>query len=152
IVAQEEGERDVPALPELLDAPGPERGVEVLRKLDPQDQRDADGDVRIAREIEEDLEAEAESQPGAAIRDRARLGSREDGTDEIGESVAEKDLLDEPDDHEGYAERAAPFPSSPENLAAELMHDLPPARQRAGDELGKEADVERVAVKRHEAD
>ena len=38
--------------------------------------------------------------------------------------------------------------SGREHVAAELLHHLRPARQRAGDRLRKEADVERIAVER----
>jgi hypothetical protein len=63
IVAQEQHQRHVPALPEILDAGGAHRCVEVERQLHAEQQAEADGDVRIAGEIEQHLERKAEREP-----------------------------------------------------------------------------------------
>ena len=71
VVAQEARQRHVPALPEILDAGGAERRVEIERQLDAEQQAEADRDVGIAGEVEEDLEPEAERQPGDAVVQRS---------------------------------------------------------------------------------
>ena len=68
VVAQKARQRHVPALPEVQDAGGAERRIEIVRQLDAEQQRHADRDIGIAGEVEEDLESEAESEPGGSIR------------------------------------------------------------------------------------
>ena len=47
-----------------------------------------------------------------------------------------------------HADRELALPARRVDLAAELVHDLRPARQRTGDRLGEERDVERIAAER----
>ena len=55
VVAEPAGERHVPPPPEVLERDGGVRGVEVLRELEAEQERDADGDVRVAGEVGVDL-------------------------------------------------------------------------------------------------
>src|SRR5271165_266953 len=65
ILADPGGKRDVPAAPELGDAAGDVRHVEVLPQTETEHAGDTDCHVGISREVEVDLEREAEnSTPG----------------------------------------------------------------------------------------
>ena len=55
-VAEPVGQGDVPAVPELLDVLADKGLVEVLRGVDAEDLRYADGHAAVARKIEEEVE------------------------------------------------------------------------------------------------
>src|SRR5690606_30823734 len=59
--------------PELADRPRAERGAEVLRQVEPEEPRRPDGEIRVAREVEVDLEREAD-QRQRVDRRRVRAG------------------------------------------------------------------------------
>jgi len=59
IIAQPRGERDVPPAPEFGDRGRFVGGVEVLRKAEAQQQGDADGHIRVTREVAIDLQGVA---------------------------------------------------------------------------------------------
>src|SRR5262245_13071 len=61
IITQELRECDVPALPELLNTAGQKRGCEIPGQADSQQIGRSDGNIRIAREVEIDLEREQHS-------------------------------------------------------------------------------------------
>src|SRR5262249_35899373 len=58
VIAQPPGERDVPPVPDLAKAAAHERGIEVLRHLDPEEAADTDGERAVAGEVEEEIQAE----------------------------------------------------------------------------------------------
>src|SRR6185437_5939194 len=144
VVAQEIHQRDVPALPEILDAGGLERRVEIERQLDAEQQAKPDRDVGIAGEVEQDLDVEGEREPGVTIGDHANLRLRIDRIDIVRDAVGEKDLLDETDGDEADRDRELALPARHIDLAAELLHHLRPAHQRTGENLREEGDIERV--------
>ena len=117
-------------------------------KLHAEQQAKPDRDVRVSREVEQDLENEAEREPGFAVWHRAHVRLRVDRIDDAADRIAENDLLDQPDRDERDAERELALPARRINLPAELVHHLRPARERARDRLREERDVERVAVER----
>ena len=56
VVGEPGGEGDVPALPEVLEVEGEVRTAEVLRQFDAEEEGDAEGEVGVAGEVEEELE------------------------------------------------------------------------------------------------
>src|SRR5256885_2277858 len=56
VIAQPARQRDVPALPELLERACGVRRREVVRETVPEEERDADGDVGVAAEVRVDLD------------------------------------------------------------------------------------------------
>ncbi len=148
IVAQEQHQRHVPALPEILNIGGTERRIEVERQLNAEQQAEADRDVRIAGEVIQNLETEAERQPGFPVRHQTELGLGIDRIEQASDPVAEYDLLEQAHRDEADTEAELALPAGRIYRAAELMHDLGPPRQRPGDRLREKRDVERVAGKR----
>ena len=121
--------------------------VEVLRQHEAEQQRDAERHVGVAGEVEIDLEGEAEGRlPGLGHRhDRSGRGGLEDRIDVGAERVADQHLLREAD---GEQHQAPPDPlggiGPHVGTLVELVHDLAPAHERAGENLREEGDVERV--------
>src|SRR5438094_7176655 len=70
VVAQPAREADVPAVPELLQARRLVRRIEVLRQRVAEQERGADGDVGVAREVAVDLQR-------VAVDAGERLGTAE---------------------------------------------------------------------------
>ncbi|MGY4430365.1 hypothetical protein ACVWWO_002842 [Bradyrhizobium sp. F1.13.1] len=65
-------------------------------------------------------------------------------------AVGDHDFFEQADRDEAGRDAELALPARNVDLPAELMHHLRPARQRAGDRLREEGDVERVAVERIE--
>ena len=76
VVPEPAGERDVPAPPELGDRPRDVRVVEVLQEVEAEHPCQADGHVRVAGEVEVDLQACSRRCPARRARRRGRAGSR----------------------------------------------------------------------------
>ena len=77
VVAEPGGERDVPAPPEVLHGAGDVGIVEVLDELEAQHPPQPDGHVRVAREIEVDLQRVGDrAEPGQAKVSWRRAGRR----------------------------------------------------------------------------
>jgi hypothetical protein len=139
-VAQKARERDVPAPPELAEAQGAIGAVEVLREDEAQEQRDADRDVGVAREVAEDLH-------GVGVGGEQDVGCRvglrdaEDRIDDLArEEVGDRHLLHEADDDERDA--GADGDLARIARALELGQELARADDRAGDDVGEEAQVQ----------
>lgn len=94
VVAEPRGERDVPAAPEFGDVAREIGVVEIAHEAEPEQPRDADGDVRVAREIAVDLEREGH---GADDEGSSRkvFVVVEDAVGEDGAVVRHDDLLEE---------------------------------------------------------
>ena len=88
IVAQELRQRHVPAPPEIDDVDGLVRRIEIERQKDAEHQRNADRHVRVAGEIEIELEGVGErADPGLIERRCGRAkGERNKRLDAIGET------------------------------------------------------------------
>ncbi len=140
-VAQEAAERHVPAAPEVAE---PERAVrrhEVLREDVAHQQREPDRDVRVAGEVAVDLRrVRVGGHPH--VRRAVGLRHREHRVDDRArEVVGDHDLLDqaEPDQRQAGADRDLVRVARRLQLGQELAG----AHDRAGDEVGEEAQVER---------
>ena len=136
----------MPAPPEVA-KPGRAVGAaEVLRKDEPEQQREADRDVRVAGEVAVDLRRIGERREDRVGRE-VRLGHPEDRVDDLaGEHVGDQDLLhqSEPDQHQPGADRDAVRVAGRPQLGQELAR----AHDRAGDEVGEEAEVDRGVEQR----
>ena len=104
---EEAGEGDVPAQPEVDDARRLERRVEVDRQPHPEEQRRPAGHVGIAREVEVDLQGEADRRQPRLQQGRLGAGGGigEDRGDVRGHAVGEHHLLEQPEAEEGDADR-----------------------------------------------
>ena len=97
VVPEPAGQGDVPAPPELRDAAGQVGVVEVLQEREPQHAAHADGHVRIAAEVEVDLQRVGRrAQPGR--QDRAGGGCL-DGLVQQAQVVGQQHLLGKAQDH-----------------------------------------------------
>ena len=81
-----------------------------------------DRNIRIAGEIEEDLEPEAQRKPSRAVVQRGNCGCLVDRVQNLADRVAQSDLFDEAGHDEGYAQCAALFPVVGKRIAAELSN------------------------------
>src|SRR5262249_24888355 len=133
-------ERSVPAPPELLYRRGDVRPPEVLRETEPEHPAEADGHVRVAREIEVDLNRVADD-AGPRVRG-GQLGERqrEDLIGRTGNDVGDEDLLRQADDEAADAVREVVERHPPER---ELIGDVAVPDDRSGNELRKQQEVQR---------
>src|SRR5215831_5845982 len=139
IVAKPRRKRDVPAAPELREGSGHVRVVEVLGKPEAEEEGEADGHIRVAREVEVDLERVADdAQPGQPHRE-LRGGQREDHVGGNGHRVSHEHLLGQAD-HEALD--AASEGLARHDAADELARDVLVPDDGPRDELGEEHDVE----------
>src|SRR3954452_3322441 len=141
VVTQEAGERHVPASPEVAKAGRAIRAVEVLRKDEAHQQRQPDRDVRVAGEIAEDLGGVAvggEDRVGGAVG----LRDGEHRVDQLaGEVVGDHHLL-----HQAECDQGQPGADGHTVRVArllELRQELAGPDDRARDEVGEEAQVDR---------
>jgi hypothetical protein len=119
-------------------------------KLNAKQQAEPDRNVGITGKIEQYLEAEAERQPGVAVGHQTERRLRVDRVEKTPDPVAEDDLFKQADRDKGGGNAELALPARRIHLATELVHDLRPTRQRTGDRLRKERDVERIAAERIE--
>ena len=148
VVAQEPRQGHVPTPPEVPQRGGAVGNVEILRQQNAEHERDAERHVGIAREVEIDLEGEAEGGlPGLHHgHGLARRRGLEDRIDEGCQRIAEEDLLRQAHAEEQDAAPEALGPVGPcIGSLVELVHDLAPAHEGAGQNLREERDVEGVA-------
>src|SRR5213078_2856771 len=99
IVAQPRREGDMPAPPELTKAGGDVRHAEVLRDLEAEQARAADGDVRVTGEVEVDLEGEG-VRPEPQLGRVALPGVVEDKIRQRRDVVRQRHLLKEAENDE----------------------------------------------------
>src|SRR5262249_10970195 len=142
--------RDVPALPELRNARSQQGGGEIDREPYSEQIGGTDGDIGIAGEVEIDLKHEEPGpEPGSG---GIRRTSAEDGIDGRSDRVSEQDLLHQ-------AEQAQSEPETDQARAncelsvkqpVHLRSELPPARDRACDQLAEEQLEQGKAGKRPE--
>src|SRR5699024_6358311 len=93
IVAEPAAEADVPAPPELLDAAGHIGALEIFGQRDAEQPRAADGNVRIARKIT--VQLQAEQYGGQNQRQAALVGQRvKDVVGIDGEKIGNDDLFE----------------------------------------------------------
>ncbi len=136
IVAQERTQRDVPAPPEVRDALGLVRRIEILQELEADHPAQADGHVGITGEIEVDLERVSQrAEPG--IRRGKRLGI-ERGIRNPAHRIGQQDLLGKAEDEQGDSGGKL-LPGV--RAADELIGHRVVADDRPGNELGKERNV-----------
>ena len=146
VIAQESGERDVPAPPEIRE---PDRGVgkaEVVLQVEPEAQRGADRADRVAGEIEKDLARESHhARPGIERDERPTIG--EDSVGRAGEErVGEHDLFEKPECHQEQAPEETALLRFGRRL--ELREKIARAHDRAGDELREERNREHEIAQR----
>ena len=141
VVAEPARQRHVPAPPELLDGGRGVGAVEVVGEPDPQEHRDADGDVGVPGEVGVDLHRvrpRADEQlpvPVLAGRDEHRVHDRG------GQVVRDDHLLEQ---------AAADQPDGPDRVhrlgvpaATQLRDELRDADDRSGDQVREEGQVDR---------
>ena len=139
VLPEERGQRDVPAPPEVCNAVGDVRVVEVLLVLEAEHAAEADGHVGVGGEIEVDLERVAQdAEPGAEDGQVREVSVEERGGDFTGD-VREDSLLEQT--HE-KAQNTFPNLFSMQGPLADLRLDVHVFDDRSGDELREHADVE----------
>ena len=140
VVAQPARQRHVPAPPEVLQAQGDVRRVEVRREADAEEQRDADGDVGVAAEVGVDLERVAVD--GEEDLERAVVAGRGEDLvhDGAGEEARHHHLLEQArhDQPEGAGRLDAPGVGA----LAQLGQELGGPHDRAGHEVREEREVD----------
>jgi hypothetical protein len=95
IVAQKLRQRHVPAPPEIDDGGGLVRRIEIQRQEDAEHQRDADRHIRVAGEIEIQLEGVSERADPGLVEGRS-VGA-EGGRDQRLDAVGEAGFFEQPD-------------------------------------------------------
>ena len=140
VVLQPAAQADVPSLPEVGTVLGFVGRVEVARQVEAHEQRQADGNIRVAREVGIDLKG-IEEEGCQVLKPCEKQGIGKDAVDEVkGEVVAQDYLLRQaPQYHEdGEAEH----PAAQEVASVELRYEVARLDDRSGYELWEEADVE----------
>ena len=145
IVAEPHRERDVPPPPEFGDRGRVVGGVEVLREAEAQQQCQADGHVRITREVAVDLK-------GIAVDGCQTLHARierrvvEDAVDEVERDIVRDDGLLEQTDGDEIDARAEHLARDGDRVLTDLHQKVAGADDRACDQLRKEREVEEVVA------
>ena len=146
VVTEPARQRHVPAAPEVLERHGGVRRVEVLWELEPEQEREPDRDVRVAREVGVDLHR-VRVDPDQDLERRVLAGRAEDLVDDVGcEVVRDHHLLEQPgrDQVEGAARVDAPRIARD----VELRNQLPGPDDRPGHEVREEGEVHRELLER----
>ena len=140
VVAEEIGEADVPALPELADAARHIGPVEILQEVEAEHARQTYGHIAVAAEVEVDLRGVRDkSQP----RYGWRYGGRVQLEDRVGDARAEvgdEHLLGEAHDETADADRE---PFGVHHPLGELPGHIVVADDRPRDQLREQRDVQR---------
>ena len=147
VVAEPSRQRDVPSAPELLDRASGVRPVEVDRELEPQELRDADGDVGVAAEVAVDLHGVGDEADDGVDRG-APGGVAEDGVDDrAGQEVRDHDLLEQAAQDQPH--RRGHVHVARVALLVELRDELVGPHDRPGHQVREERQVqEQVAPAR----
>src|SRR5579871_4539081 len=132
----------MPASPEVPYADRAIRRIEVLRNVDPEQIAQPDGHIRVAAEIVVELKCEAErAQPGAGERELP-AGAKKivyQGRDAVGDHH----FFDQPDDKDPDAARHVILLRARIQML-QIVFDLAKTHDRAGDKLGKQADIGQI--------
>ena len=129
----------MPAAPELGDRARPIGQIEIARERKAEREAKPDRHVRVAGEIEIDLDRVGRKpEPGFGEARQRRLV--EHGFGKARDLVGDQHLLRKTDDEDAQARRDAPEPHAPR---AEAARNRVIADDRAGDELRKHRDVDR---------
>ena len=144
IVAQPTGQGDVPATPEVLNVGGLVGRVEVLRQVNVEEERAADGHVAVSGKVEVQLQGVGDAaQQG--LGEGQGFGHVEAVVDDGREVVGNERLLGETDAQHDQTVIDV-FPVDAMVLGGkELGHHLPVMHDRPGDQLRKKADETAVA-------
>ena len=143
VVAQPRRERDVPPPPELGDRRRLVGCVEVFREAEAQQQGDADGHVRIAREVAVDLQRIAVD-AHQALESRVEQRFVEDAVDEVERDVVRNDRLFEQAREDQEDARAEHLARDHDRVLPDLRDEIPGADDRAGHQLRKERQVKEI--------
>ena len=146
VVAQPARQRHVPATPEVLEGHRGIGRVEVLRKLEAEQQRDADRDVRVAAEVGKDLDRVAVHRDEHLERRMAVRGGEHLVDDVRCEVIRDHDLQEETAEDQEERARVLDPPRIARRL--ELRQELTRANDRAGDEMREERLEDREAHER----
>ena len=143
---EEARQRHVPARPVVDDVARLERAVEVRRQADAEQQRQADGHVAVAGEVEVDLQRVGQrAGPGIVERRDAAVGSQaEDRRGFQREGVGDHHLLEQPEQKHRGAQRQVVDARAEAVAVVELREHFPVVGDRPGDQLRKEADEQAV--------
>lgn len=146
IVAQEVRQRDVPAPPEFDDVGRLVGRAEIQRKLHAQAQRQADRHVRIAREVEIDLQRVGErAEPCGVERGLdALVHAVEHHVGVLAHRVGDQQLLGEAEGEDRNAERHLVGVEPVGGRIGELRHHLRVVQHRARDQVRKVGDEQHV--------
>ena len=137
VVAEEGGEGDVPAAPELGDGGGFVGGVEVFDEVEAEEFGEADGHVGVGGEVEVDLEGVSEDAGPGDEGGEVAIACSEGGVGDEAHGIREEDFFGEPEAEAGEAEREFLDGMLP---VPHLMGDDAVADDGAGDEVGEEGD------------
>ena len=144
VVAEPGRQTDVPAPPEVARVQRDVRPVEVERDFIAQQQRRADGDVRIAGKIAVDLHRVAVDRR-QHLPTGVHFGQRKHAVDQIDrQEIGDDHLLEQPGHNQ--PQRAAAFLLIQARLVVELRQQVGGAHDRPGDKLREEAHVQQVFV------
>lgn len=138
IIAEEASERNVPALPELLDGTADKRIVEVFVEMEAENASHTDGHVGIAREVEIDLHGIGDDTDPCG-KDRSRIDRG--GQIKFGkqfEVIGDDDLFPQTDEHTG---KALGQIGQTGMTVVNLFRDGGVTDDRSGDKLGEQRDV-----------
>ena len=139
VVAEEGAERNVPALPELRDGLAHEGVPEVFLDPEAEQAAEADGDVRIAAEVEIHIQRVGnDGVPGAEHR-KPRDVLAEERVDDAPQVVRDDDLFRKADDD---AQRTLPHVFQRRCAVVDLVLNRAVADDRAGDHVREQGEVE----------
>ena len=129
-------QRDVPAPPEVGDALGAVGRVEVLQELEAEHAAQPDGHVRVAGEVEVDLEGVGQhAEPGVQ---RPRAVGAEGGVGDLAHGLASRIFLAKPSDEQRHARTRTA--RSVCVAADELVGHRVVADDRPGDQVREQRD------------
>ena len=139
VVPEPGAEADVPTSPELAHRTGDVGPIEVLQEVEPEHASQADGHVAVAAEVKVDLQGVGHhAQPGHGRWCHVH-GQGEDGIGDARHLVRDQHLLRQTD-HE------TPDATGEQRYGHDTVRDLagqiPVPYDRAGDQLGEQADVQ----------
>ena len=133
----------MPPAPEFGDRRRLVRRVEVLREAEAQQQRDADGHVRIAREVAVDLQRVAVD-AHQALEARVEQRLVENAVDEVQRDVVRDDRLLEESREDQEDPRAEHLARDDDRVPADLRDEVPRPHDRPRDQLREERQVKEV--------
>ena len=145
VILEPRGQADVPAVPEIAQARGGVRVVEVQHHPEAHQRGDAAGHVGIAAEVEVDLPAERHGRQDQGRR-LEQAGVAVDRVDILGQVVGQRHFLEEA--HEEERQAVGEVLPRDRRRSLELRQEVVGALDRPGHQLGEERDERQEA---HEA-